>query len=103
MIKNMFELVLGISTKEGSDDGNTYAYVAKYDKSIQYEGNSVIAPFPLKVNVVDLTGNYSMALRRLVEQVKHVNSLQERKKWYVTIIKQYLAEDIEEVNDPVPN
>ncbi|PIO72307.1 hypothetical protein TELCIR_05766, partial [Teladorsagia circumcincta] len=104
MIKNIFELEsLGIMTKEGSDDETAYAYLSQYAKSITYEDHCVIAPFPLKGNIVDLSDNYNMAIRRLIALMKHLEKFPKQKEWYAKILNQYLRDNvIEEVTEPVP-
>ncbi|VDL72307.1 unnamed protein product [Nippostrongylus brasiliensis] len=67
MLKNLFELEgLSIFSDENSQDEKANNYLEQYAKSISFESGYVVAPFPLKENVADLSDNYPVAARRLM-------------------------------------
>ncbi|VDL79031.1 unnamed protein product [Nippostrongylus brasiliensis] len=98
MLKNLFELEgLGISSEENSQDEKANNYLEQYAKSISFESGYVVAPFPLKENVADLSDNYPVAARRLMALQVQLSTNSELRSWYCKIINDYIASDVIEV------
>ncbi|WKY10634.1 hypothetical protein Q1695_002749 [Nippostrongylus brasiliensis] len=92
MLKNLFELEgLGISSEENSQDEKANNYLKQYAKSISFESGYVVAPFPLKENVADLSDNCPVAARRLMALQVQLSTNSELRSWYCKIINDYIA------------
>ncbi|KAK6026470.1 hypothetical protein OSTOST_07572 [Ostertagia ostertagi] len=77
-------------TEEEIDDENANSYLSRYAKLLQYDGETVSAPFPLKSKTCRISDNYNMAFRRLVAQMKHLAQFPEKRAWYVKTIEHML-------------
>ncbi|KAK6762832.1 hypothetical protein RB195_023511 [Necator americanus] len=79
-LREMYELEgMGISTDEYRKDDTAYDYLNCYAKRIMIEDGRIVAPLPLKDNVVELDSNFKVAISRLHSLFKfHVSHPEQR-------------------------
>ncbi|KAK6755881.1 hypothetical protein RB195_014336 [Necator americanus] len=101
-LRQMYELEgMGISTDEYRKDDTAYDYLDSYAKRIMIEDGRIVAPLPLKDNVVELDSNFKVAVSRLRSLFKFHVSHPEQRTWYIKILDEYKSNDvIEEVPSP---